>query len=97
MCPTAVEILYPIVDRIRKVHLRQLIKQLAVSDHVKRLGEIQGDDTDVLIGAEERQDSMYQRDECRSRRTGWTKGILILKVQSSRRVLQAAKPGKCTI
>lgn len=40
MHPNAVEILYSVVDRIQKVHLRQLVQQLAVLERVKRLTEM---------------------------------------------------------
>jgi len=30
---------------------------------------------DVLVGAEERQDSVFQRDECRSRRAGRSESV----------------------
>ena len=74
---TAEEVDQPVVGIGWHVKLSQLLQQRGMSNRVKRLAEVQGDDCNEWVGGEQVCDGVEEGDDCSCWGASWTEGKLI--------------------
>ena len=64
---------------VRDCYVCKLTGKTMVPDSIKCLWEIKGDDMNIVIRLEKFGQNLKKIDDCRSGRSSWTKGELIVK------------------